>query len=787
MIRTLKTIVCFCLLFSQTILNAQTYYVATDGDDANDGSMASPFRTFARAVSAMTAGDECIIRGGTYEEPLIVNKNGNASNYLTFKAADGEDVIIKATTGVTGWQPHSGNIFKANVTMNVTGRRRAVFHNGDYMDLARWPNNEDNDRWTIDFAEVTGGDNSHFILDNVPNIDWTGGTFRYLATHSGTTWSNLITSNTSTVINHAGVDLTKWPFSNHHPQRSEGNIANPHGQIMLFNKLEALDYAREWFYDETNSILYFQPADGNMPADNSVEYVKSLNAIILNGDYIKIDGIEVFGGNIRVQNGANYNQILNCKVMHGTTGYDAFRDRGASSGDASIEVLGKETLVKGCTIDHSTFNGIQVVGWTDTSGTILEGNYIYNTDYIGIHCSPIRSNADNCKILKNTIANAGRDGIYVSADGAEIAYNDVSNCQVINSDSGVFYTVGNTEPKNTEIHHNWFHDSQAPSYAFNPGDSEKAAGIYLDNDSKGYVVHHNVVWNVSWSGYQVNWNNVGLDFYHNTIYDCGKTMDSWVNGRDQENNKIYNNYTNSGPWFTGNGPEEFDIQDNVNSTANFLEDPENLDFMPKIESPMIDAGPIIDGFDKPFTGDLPDVGAYERAGTRWTAGVNAIEDTGQGSVTSVLGSQFTIAVTSETCPEEANGSITISADLEADYQLSFNNEDYNFLKDKSFTDVTPGDYTICFNVKGSSDEQCFVVTVEAAPEITTKTKLNQKDLNVTVTSGTAPFNVYVNDVKVFNTNLTSFSVPVSQGDVVKVKSDKACEGELIQSIDFYAN
>ncbi len=787
MIRIFKTILCFSLLISQSFLNSQTFYVATDGNDANDGSMASPFRTFAKAVSEMGAGDTCIVRGGVYEEELVINRNGNASNYITFKAADGETVEIKATTTVSGWQQHQGSIYKATVNMGVESRFRTVYHNGNYMDLARWPNNEDNNRWTVDCAPVQGGDGSHFLVNNVPNIDWeNGGMFYYLATHSGTSWTRPITASSTSRIDHAGVDISRWPFSNHNPTWTEGNTANPHGQLFLFNKLEVLDHAREWYYDDATNTLYFQPSDGNMPTDGSVEYTTRQYAVRLTGDYIKLEGINLFGGGIRIENNADNNQILDCTITHGIEGHDDITNVNAQNNASAIEVYGDNTVIKGCTIDHASLNGIIVLAWAANSPTI-EGNTISNCDYIGIHASPIRTSASNTKVLKNTIFNTGRDGMYVAGTNCEIAYNDVSASQIINSDSGVFYTVGNTSAKNNVIHHNWFHDAQAPSYAFNPGDSEKAAGIYLDNDSKGYVVHHNVVWNVSWSGYQVNWNNVGLDFFHNTIYDCGKTMDSWVNGREQENNKIYNNYTNSGPWFTGDGPQEFDIQDNVISTADLLEDPENLDFMPKIESPMIDAGPIIDGFDKPFTGALPDIGAYERAGTAWTAGVNAIEDTGQGNVISVLGSQFTISVTSETCPGEGNGSITISSDLEADYQMTFNGEDYSFLKNTSFSDVAPEEYEICFNVKGSSDKQCFIVTVEAADDITTKTKLNQKELDVEMTSGTAPYHVYVNDVKIFDTNLSSFSVPVSQGDTVKVKSDKECEGELIQSIDFYAN
>ncbi|QXP61126.1 right-handed parallel beta-helix repeat-containing protein [Olleya sp. HaHaR_3_96] len=604
---------------------AQNIYVATNGNDNNNGTINSPYKTFNKAVSVMTAGDVCIIRGGVYEEELVINKNGTASNYLTFKAATNETVEIRATTKVAGWELHSGNIYKATgINMTIPSRFRAVYHNENYMDLARWPNNTDNNRWTLNSQLATGGGPSHFLANNIPNIDWTGGLVYYLAPHSGTSWTRTITSSTTNKINHAGVNITNWPFSNHHPQHSEGNIANPHGQLYLFNKLEALDHAREWYYDSANQTLYFQSATGAMPAANSVEYAVRKNTAKLNGDYIKIEGLTFFGGSILIPNGADNNQVINCKVTHGSEGHDDLTNTSAQVGEASIEVLGDNTLIKNCIINHSSTNGILIAGWAAANCTI-EGNTISNMDYLGIHAAPIRTSADGTNVLKNTIFNTGRDGMYVAGSNCIIAYNDISASQKINSDSGVFYTVGNANLKNSEIHHNWIHDATAPSYSHNPGSTSKAAGIYLDNDSKGYLVHHNVVWNVSWSGYQVNWNNTNLNFYHNTIWNAGRAMDSWVNGHVQESNKIYNNYANTGTWHTETATD-FDIQNSPIFTGSPLEDPTNLNFMPKAGSALIDQAPAIPGFFKSFTGSAADIGAYERGGTAWTAGINAIED-----------------------------------------------------------------------------------------------------------------------------------------------------------------
>jgi hypothetical protein len=608
-------------------ISAKDVYVATNGNDTNgNGTINNPYKTFNKATSVMSAGDVCIIRGGVYEEELTINKNGTSSSPLTFKAADGEDVEIRATNKISGWQAHSGNIYKANVSMSIDSRFRSVYHNNEYMDLARWPNNTDNNRWTVDSTPVTGGDGSYFLTDGIPNIDWTGGLVYYLGAHSGASWTRTITSNTTTKINHTGVDINKWPFTPHNPTVWRNNPNNNRGQLYLFNKLEALDYANEWFYDATTNTLYLQTADGNIPTDDSVEYATSKFAAELKGDYIKLEGLNFFGGSVKIHNNADNNQIVNCSMIHGSEGHDSLTNTSAQVGEAALEVLGDYTVIKGCTINHSSVSGIVVSGWA-ASDCIIEGNYISNIDYIGIHASPIRTSGNNMKVLKNTIINAGRDGMYVAGNNSEIAYNDVSASQKINSDSGIFYTVGNASLKNNEIHHNWFHDATAPAYSHSAGDPGKAAGIYLDNNSKGYTVHHNVVWNISWTGYQINWNNTDLDFYHNTIWNAQAAMGSWVNGYVQENNKVYNNFANTGDWFSETSTD-FDIKDNLITNSSPFEDANNQNFMPYTNSAVIDKGRIISGFAKPYKNNAPDIGAYEFGGTAWTAGVEAIEDNG---------------------------------------------------------------------------------------------------------------------------------------------------------------
>ena len=294
------------------------------------------------------------------------------------------------------------------------------------------------------------------------------------------------------------------------------------------------------------------------------------------------------------------------------------------------------------------------------------------------------------------------------------------------------------------------------------------------------------MWNVSWSGYQVNWNNTHLDFFHNTIWNAERAMDSWVNGYTQENNKVYNNFANAGDWFSETSTD-FDIQDNLITSASPFEDAENQNFMPKAGSGVVDNGMVISGFEKPYKGSAPDIGAYERFGTKWTAGVGAIEDTGEGQELSVFDIQFTIIATTETCPNQDNGTISIEADIEKDYTVSFNETDTDFTKEFTIEGIAPGNYELCISFKGGTESQCFNILIKEADEIAGKSSVANRTLSVNMAKGTAPFIVLINNETLLETEANSFDVKVNQGDQVKIKSSKDCEGEITKIIDFYDN
>lgn len=78
------------------------YYVSPTGNDANPGTAAAPFKTFAKANSLLTAGSTLNIYAGTYNEQLKISKSGNSSAWITVKPLGGAVVIDMKNAAVSG-------------------------------------------------------------------------------------------------------------------------------------------------------------------------------------------------------------------------------------------------------------------------------------------------------------------------------------------------------------------------------------------------------------------------------------------------------------------------------------------------------------------------------------------------------------------------------------------------------------------------------------------------------------------------------------------------------------
>jgi len=188
---------------------AANYYVATDGDDNDDGSIGSPFETVQKGFDTIDAGDTLYLRGGTYAEHILIadGKQGDPNNWYTVKSYPGEWAILDP---------------------DHDSQTAVISAYGGYGDCPMY--------WLFESFEVTGGgvDNSSnsigagITLSTATNI-----TFRYLYIHDNYGGTN---NNSGGLIIHndsgAGHDIKiEWCHLKDNACTDGGNCGN----ILLFS------------------------------------------------------------------------------------------------------------------------------------------------------------------------------------------------------------------------------------------------------------------------------------------------------------------------------------------------------------------------------------------------------------------------------------------------------------------------------------------------------------------------------------------------------------------------
>ena len=99
---------CFVLLAAGGV-SAREIHVAKAGEDGNPGDRARPYRTISKAAGVAQAGDTVTVHAGTYREWVRPAQGGTSEpKRITYRAATGEQVLIKGSERITSWKPEGG-------------------------------------------------------------------------------------------------------------------------------------------------------------------------------------------------------------------------------------------------------------------------------------------------------------------------------------------------------------------------------------------------------------------------------------------------------------------------------------------------------------------------------------------------------------------------------------------------------------------------------------------------------------------------------------------------------
>ncbi len=652
-------------------LEAADLYVAplaSGGNNSNPGTFSAPFATIQKAASEAVAGDNVIIRGGTYRETVTPANSGTANSRITYKAYESggifENVVISGADPVTGWTAHdtsNGRAIYKTTAMNWnlsdtrpsfgTIYRNQIFVNSAMMGLARWPNIPVERITRLSYQDLALVSAASEIEGSTSNSAWIesnslAGSFSPNYWSAPGRASARVFLSPSTMIygvsvkiasqsgNRLNLDATGTDFS-----FTDAYYApTKNNRFFIYDWYDALDTAGEFWKDTSNNTLYLWAPAGSNPATLNVEAKRRDFGLTLYGNsYLTFRGIKLFGCTVQCDEGSTnleFDEIEARYISH-IDNYSVTKTTAANSREFYLR--GDGHVVK-----NSYFNGaaVSVIG---TSGTnmLIENNVIRDFGYAhagaaifgrngGIYRT--RTPATKNQFLRNTAFNGGHQ-LAVTDPALDIKHNRFYNSHLRGSDIG---SVGAccTDGLGSEIAYNVISDSFGPK---DNGLLYGGFGIYFDYECINYTVHHNLVWNTTGGSFQLmptraselpGVTDAGIKFYNNTgTKDFGIIAPQDIPGVDIRNNLVRRYGNANGSNFTGLTNVAFSNNTafDTDAAAPFRNASKGDLRYTSSSNPGINAGTVISPFTNGFVGSAPDAGALEFDVAPFLAGATILQ------------------------------------------------------------------------------------------------------------------------------------------------------------------
>ncbi len=660
-------LIALVIAFTVSRLAAADYYVSPSGVDTSNGSFATPFRTIQKAANVATAGDNVIIRAGTYRETVRPANSGTVSLPITYRAYETngvyEDVVISGADPVTGWTAHdtaNGKaIYKASaMTWNLsdsgasfgTSYRNQLFVNGQMQVLARWPNvpAERITRLTYqDLALVStasgqaGSTSTSAWIENAnvnttfPAGYWNStrlATARVFLSPATMIWGMSVKI-ASQATNRLNLDATGTGFS----FTSSYYYPTTNNRFYIYDWYEALDTAGEYWKDIATNTVYLWAPGGVNPSTLNVEARRRDFGLSLGArSYLKFQGIKLFACTVDSDSSSSaltFSEIEDRYIGHlenlaptFTTAANAreFYLRGDGHVVQDSYFFGSANGVIGASGTNMRIenNVIRDFGYSHAGSAIFARNG-------GIYGN--RTNATKIQFLRNTAFNGGHT-IATTDPAIDIKYNRIYNSHLRGSDVGAV-GIASTDGLGSEIAYNVISDALGPK---DTGVLYGGFGIYFDYECRNYTVHHNIVYNTSASSYQLMPNrasqlpgvtNLGMKFYYNSgTADFGIIEPQDIPGVDVRNNLI-RKFGSAGGTYSGLPNVQFSTNTayGTDAAAPFRDRSRGDLRFATGSSSGVNAGTVISPYSDGFVGAAPDTGALEFDVAPFIAGATIIQ------------------------------------------------------------------------------------------------------------------------------------------------------------------
>nr|WP_245571100.1 RICIN domain-containing protein [Catelliglobosispora koreensis] len=467
-----------------------TYYISPSGNDANPGTIASPWKTLQRArdavrtVNANMTGDIYVyLRGGTYPVSSTIEfgagDSGTNGYRVIYAAYPSEIPVLDGGVQVTGWTQHSGNIWKA--PLDRASKLRTLYVNDKRAFMASKTVNSAGCHGTYNitagqapWAWESGSqcDGARYSPADFPAI---ARNHDDIEIETGTTWTTAIVGVRQVTTDGANrVALFQQPGAAIAQGAFNGN-AQVGGSHKLMNAYEFLDTPGEFHFDKTSRTLYYYKASSENMATATVFAPNNVTTLL--------------------------------------------RIAGTSTSSHARNIT-----LSGLTVQHSDWNLVNVAGSVFKqaqqgnlgANVYAKGNFhVYYYRNVDLTPGIIDiQNADAIALQRNRIQHTGADGISM--------VNDVQNTQLTgnftNDIAGTAVTVGHPQhvyigdhtssnrekypvqaeglPKNIEIKNNYLYDSAVLFNGHSP-----ISAYFADT----LTVQRNRIEKTPWSGITMGW------------------------------------------------------------------------------------------------------------------------------------------------------------------------------------------------------------------------------------------------------------------------------------------
>lgn len=417
---------CLCCCLQ---LNGQVIYVSTRGNDKWNGSEKKPVASLVRAQELARAygrdtSVEIVFEDGIYYLPGTVQFTGQDSKdypaTVTLRARhEGKAVISGGQQIRLDWKQEAGNIYVASVPAGMDIDQLYVA--GLRQPMARFPNAQPGkqrnvyDTWVLDHQAQPNSEMDPLQPERIAL--WKNPEGGYVHAMHTALWGDM-----------------HWEIKGKNEDGTlqlEGGWQNnrPSGMHPLYrfveNIKEELDVPGEWYYDRSESKLYYMPLPEIDLDEAKVEIVRLKHLIEFNGTKenpvrgIHLQGLTfkhtartfmenkeqllrsdwtMYRGGAIVFNGAEECSVENCEFDH------------LGGNTIFVNNYNRYLTVRGCYIHHSGANGIVFVGDPDMvrSPLFRYGNQNYET--MDMTPGPLGDNyPQDCWVDDCLITMTGRD------------------------------------------------------------------------------------------------------------------------------------------------------------------------------------------------------------------------------------------------------------------------------------------------------------------------------------------------------------------------------------------